>query len=391
MSTSSPRLSPTRFVFTFGMVSMLADIVYEGARGVLGPFLGSLGASAAQVGLITGVGEATALGVRLFTGPLADRTRRWWVLAIGGYALTVIAVPSMAFVGGLGLAATLVIAERLGKAIRTPSRDIMLAQAGTSIGRGWAFALHEAADQLGAFAGPLLVAGALYESGYRLGFGMLAVPGALAILLLLWLRAKVPHPELYEHEEPGPTPNGGGRLGSAFWTYAAFSGLVMLGFSTFAVVGYHLSHEHLVSVALVPVVYATAMAADALSALASGRRYDRVGIRTLVWLPVLAAIVPWLAFQNVAWVAWTGALVWGAALGLQEATLRAAVADLVPRERRGTAYGIFTAIYGGAWLGGSAATGLLYEQSRVLLSVVVTGVQLVALSVLLLVVFPRHA
>jgi MFS family permease len=299
-------------------------------------------------------------------------------------------VPSLAFVGGLGLAATLVIAERLGKAIRTPSRDIMLAQAGTSIGRGWAFALHEAADQLGAFAGPLLVAGALYESGYRLGFGMLAIPGALAILLLFWLRAKVPHPELYEHDEPGPKPDGNGRLGSAFWTYAAFSGLVMLGFSTFAVVGFHLSHEHLVSVALVPVVYATAMAADALSALVSGRRYDRVGIRTLVWLPVLAALVPWLAFQNVAWVAWMGALMWGAALGLQEATLRAAVADLVPRERRGTAYGIFTAIYGGAWLGGSAMTGLLYEHSRMLLGVVVTAVQVVALAVLLLVVFPRH-
>ncbi len=391
MQPQRPRLSPTRFVFTFGMVSMLADIVYEGARGVLGPFLGSLGASAAQVGLITGLGEATALGVRLFTGPLADRTRRWWTLAIGGYAMTAIAVPSLAFAGGLGLAATLVIVERLGKAIRTPSRDVMLAQAGTSIGRGWAFALHEAADQFGAFLGPLLVAGALYESGYRLGFGMLAIPGAFAIMLLLWLRARVPHPDHYEHEELGPKPHGHGRLGSAFWTYAAFSGLVMLGFSTFAVVGFHLSHAHLIRVALVPVVYATAMATDALSALISGRRYDRVGIRTLVWLPVLAAVVPWLAFRDQLWLAWTGALVWGAALGLQEATLRAAVADLVPRDRRGTAYGIFTAIYGGAWLVGSYGTGLLYEHSVTVLAVTVTAVQLVALAVLRVVVLPRHA
>lgn len=387
---TTPRIAPTRFVLALGLVSLLADVVYEGARAVIGPYLGSLGASALQVGLITGLGEATALGARLVTGPLADRTRRWWSLTIAGYAMTAVAVPALALGGGLAVAAALVLLERLGKAVRTPARDVMISQAGARMGRGWAFAVHEATDQIGAVAGPLLVAGAVAVGGYALGFGMLALPGAAAIGVLLVVRRVVPHPERYEDgEDPGAPPTAGaGRLGRAFWTYAAFSGLVMLGFSTFALLGFHLAQRDLVAPAVVPVVYATAMAVDAGSALVSGHLYDRVGLRTLVALPVLAAAVPWLAFRDQLSAAWAGALVWGAALGLQEATLRAGVADLVPRGRRGTAYGIFTAAYGVTWLGGSLLVGALYGTSTLLLAAVITGVQAVALAVLLAVVLP---
>jgi MFS family permease len=390
----APRLDPTRFVVAFGFVSALGDIVYEGARSVLGPFLGSLGASAATIGLLTGAGEATALVLRLASGPLADRTRRYWPLAFTGYALTFVAVPLMALAGTLAVAAVLVLAERLGKAIRAPSRDAMLAEAGTSVGQGRAFALHEAMDQTGAFTGPLLVAAMVALGGYGLGFGILAVPAAAALALLTWLRRAVPDPAAYAAAPVAPSAAPAAddasvpslRLPGAFWRYTAFSALTMLGFATFPVLGFHLVHRGVLPAGLVPVVYATAMGADALAALASGRSYDRRGLGALVVLPVLAAAVPWLAFSTTAVLAWAGALVWGAALGVQESTMRAAVADFAPPGRRGTAYGTFTAAYGVAWLGGSTLVGVLYDVSTTTVALAVTGIEAAALALFLVVV-----
>jgi MFS family permease len=394
----------------FGFVSALGDIVYEGARSVLGPWLGSLGASAATIGLLTGAGEATALVLRLASGPLADRTRRYWPLAFTGYALTFVAVPLMALAGTFAVAAALVLAERLGKAIRAPSRDAMLAEAGTTVGQGRAFALHEAMDQTGAFTGPLLVAAMVALGGYGLGFGVLAVPAAAALGLLTWLRRAVPDPAAYAPEAvapaaapgdapaaapgdapaaaPGdaPAPTRSLRLPAGFWRYTAFSALTMLGFATFPVLGFHLVHRGVLPAGLVPVVYATAMGADALAALASGRSYDRRGLGALVVLPVLAAAVPWLAFSTSAPVAWAGALVWGAALGVQESTMRAAVADVAPQGRRGTAYGTFSAAYGVAWLGGSTLVGVLYDVSTTTVALAVTGIEAAALALFLAVV-----
>jgi MFS family permease len=381
---SRPRISATRFVVLFGIVSSLGDIVYEGARSVLGPYLGSLGAGAAAIGLITGAGEATALGLRLVSGPLADRTRAYWPIAIAGYACTLVAVPLLALGGGLAFAIVLVLAERFGKALRSPARDTMLADAGGSAGRGKAFALHEALDQTGAVIGPVLVAVCVTAGGYALGFGILAIPSAIALAVLLRLRAAVPHPEVYEHDRVaagGAAEQAHGPLPAAFWRYTAFSAVVMLGFATFPVLGFHLSHAGVLSAGTVPLVYAGAMATDAGAALLAGRAYDRRGLGSLVVLPPLVAVVPWLAFSTSAVVAVLGALVWGVALGIQESTMRAAVADLAPRARRGTAYGIFTVAYGVAWLGGSVLVGALYAVSTTAAAVAVTGVEVVALVV----------
>lgn len=197
--------TPLGFVLAFGVVSLLADLVYEGARSVSGPFLAELGASAAVVGVVTGGGEAVALVFRLVTGPLADRTHRRWPLSIAGYAITLVAVPLLAAAQALWQASALIVAERFGKAVRTPARDTMLADAGSSFGRGWAFAVHEALDQSGAVLGPLLVAATVALSGYRLGFAVLALPGLLALALLLRLRRAVPRPEVFR------TGAGGGR------------------------------------------------------------------------------------------------------------------------------------------------------------------------------------
>jgi MFS family permease len=403
-------LSPWRFVLVFGMVSLLADVVYEGARSITGPLLASLGASAALVGLVTGAGEAAALVLRLGSGALADRTGRFWGLTIAGYALTVVSVPLLGVAGALWVACALVIAERVGKAVRSPAKDTLLSHATSTLGRGRGFAVHEALDQVGALAGPLLVAAVLAgPGGYRGALLSLAAPGVLVLALLLWLRALVPRPAGYEFDEPAeldqpdefdqPVEPGraaassvrpataaddpaAARLPAQFWAYAAFTALTTSGFATFGVLAYHLATRHLVTLAAIPLVYAAAMGVDAIAALASGYAYDRYGRRVLVALPVLSAAVPPLAFAGAPALAIAGALVWGAAVGVQESTVRAAVADLVPPARRATGYGVFAAAYGGAAAVGGVLAGALYSRSVAALVAVTALIQAASLVLL---------
>ncbi|GAA2058783.1 MFS transporter [Williamsia deligens] len=352
------------FVVGFGVVSMLTDMVYEGARSITGPYLAALGASAAVVGLITGVGEAVALILRMVTGPISDRVGRQWDQSMLGYAMTAIAAPLIALTGALWSASALVIVERFGKAVRTPARDTMLAQASAGRRRGRVFAVHEALDQSGALIGPLLVAGAVAWIGYRAGFGVLAIPGALALVALLWLRRAVPAPASYEESVQRPSTGvSPTRLPAEFWRYAVFTAVAMAGSSTFAVLAFHMHARHVIPDALIPVVYAGAMAAAAAAAIVSGRLYDAVGMRALMIALPLAAAVPVLVFTTSAALVVIGAVVWGASMGVHESTFRAAVADLVPATRRGTGFGVFAAVYGVAWLGGSVLIGALYERS----------------------------
>ena len=360
------RLTPLRFVLVFGVVSGLGDFVYEGARSIVGPYLGTFGASAALVGIVTGVGEAVALVLRLFSGRLSDRTGRHWAISITGYAITMISVPLLAVAGPLWLACAFIIGERFGKAVRSPSRDTMLAEASVDLGRGRAFAVHEALDQTGALIGPLVVAAILAGSGsYKTGFAVLAIPGALAMLTLFFLRRQVPDPAAYNPEitvsQTRPVSTRG--FSRTYWLYATFTALTLAGFATFAVLAYHLQHRHVVSAAQIPVMYAVAMGVAALSSLASGAVYDRVGLRGLVVVPALGIIVPFWSFSTSVPLVWAGAALWGALMGVHESTMRAAVADLVPRERRGVGYGTFTAVYGMAWLAGAALIGVLYDVS----------------------------
>jgi predicted MFS family arabinose efflux permease len=258
----------------------------------------------------------------------------------------------------------------------------MLAQASVELGRGHAFAVHEALDQSGAFVGPLVVALAIaVGGGLRWGFAILVIPAIAAMFVIFWLRRAVPEPEAYEHaarprmhEEIEPS-----ELPRRFWWYAAYTALNMLGFATFAVLAYHLQVQHVVKEAVIPIVYAVAMGTAALGALGSGRLYDRVGLRGLVVVPVFTAVVPFLSFSTTPAVIWVGAAVWGLGLGMHESTMRAAVADLVPRRRRGTGYGTFTAIYGLAWMLGGTVIGALYGHSVGSVETFVVITQVVAL------------
>lgn len=382
-----------RFVVGFGVVSALADIVYEGARSVYGPFLATLGATALVVSVITGGGEALALVARLLFGRMADTRSRRWTLTIAGYGLTALAVPLLGLTSALWIACGLILLERLGKAVRSPAKDAMLAQAGTITGRGWAFAVHEAMDQVGAFLGPLLIAASLaLTASYGPGFLLLAIPGVASVAVLLLLRRRVPDPAQYEPVDEAIPADVTPRepLPRAFWVYAAFTALTMTGFTTFGLLSFHLIDMGDVSAAWVPVAYAAVMAVDAIAALVSGRWYDRIGLRGLVVIPVLAAVVPWLGFSASTALVIGGMLLWGVVLGVQESTMRAAVADLVPDARRGSAYGIFTAAYGLAWLLGSIIIGVSYERSPWLAAAIISVTQALALAMFLLARPHRH-
>jgi MFS family permease len=394
--SARPALRAWRFVAVFGVVSLLADFVYEGARSITGPLLASLGATGLVVGVVTGVGEAAALGLRLVSGPLADRTRRFWAWTIVGYALTVITVPLLGIAGALWVVCALVIAERVGKAVRSPAKDTLLSHAASVTGRGRGFAVHEALDQVGAVIGPLTVAGVLAITGndYAPALGVLALPGAATLALLVWLRFRVPHPESYEASRTVPDDPAVPRrwaLPPKFWLYSGFVAMTMTGFVTFGLLSFHMAARGLLTAAAVPVIYAAAMAADALAALASGWTYDRFGAKTLAALPILSALVALFGFAGNIPMVIVGALMWGAAVGMQESTLRAVVADLVTAPRRASAYGVFAAGLGAASAAGGALIGWLYDISTGTLIVVVVAIQLVALASMFAIRLPRVA
>jgi MFS family permease len=373
-----------RTVLWLGVVSLLVDLVYEGARSITGPFLASLGASALTVGLVTGAGEAAALGFRLFSGPGADRSGRYWRWMVIGYALTAVCVPLMALAPALGAAgltfgAAMVLLERTGKAIRSPAKSVLLAVAARNVGRGRGFGVHKALDQTGAFLGPLIVAGVIAVTGHQSpGLLVLAIPGAVALGVLAWMHRYVGDPR----HETSSADAGLERLPRTIYVYAVACSLTTVGLMTFGVISFHLVHEHLVAAAVVPIVYAAAMGTEAVASLATGFAYDRVGGGTLLVLPVVVAAVPALVFTERVGVAVAGVLLWGAATGVQDSTVKALVADLVPATRLATAYGGFAAFQAVAALAGGALAGWLYDAHRGALVGAVVAAQAVGLVLL---------
>lgn len=368
--------APFRFVFTLGVVSLFADMTYEGGRSVVGPFLAQLGASGLVVGFIAGFGELFGYGLRVFGGRLADRTGRYWAIAFVGYAVNVLAIPALALARTWPAAGALVVGERAGRGIRKPSVSSMLAHAGSQIGHGWVFGFHEAMDQLGATAGPLIVAGMLAaHEGFSRAFAILGVPALLALATLTIARAQYPSPR---DLEPHPAPRVE-RFGRAYWLYAAAAACVAAGFADFALVSFHLSKAHVLSNALVPVLYAGAMLAGVAGAPLFGRLYDRAPLATLLSAFGLSALFAPLAFLGGAPVAAAGVLLWGVGMAAQETLLPSVVASLIPAGQRATALGAFDGVFGVAWFAGSAVMGALYDRSIVALVAFSLVLQLLAL------------
>jgi len=351
------------FIILLGIVSLFGDVTYEGARSVAGPYLATLGASASIVGLVAGIGEFVGYALRLASGYLVDRTKAYWPLTFIGYGL-LLSIPLLAFAGYWQLAAVLIILERMGKAIRSPARDTMLSYATKEVGRGWGFAVHEALDQIGAVIGPIVFSLVfLFHGGYREGFTLLWIPALLTLAVLAIARKKVPSPQ--KLEAPGETSrqNIKDKLPRVFWFYTVFTLFSVAGFANFQLISYHLKVQAIVPDAQIPIIYAIAMGVDALAALLVGKTYDRIGLISLLAVPLLTLPIPFLAFSHSYSLVLISIVLWGAVMGIQETIMRAAIADLTPVERRGFAYGIFNTAYGAGWFVGGALMGLLYELS----------------------------
>ena len=376
--TADSRSTAVRFVVLVGVMSFFADFTYEGARSVSGPYLAVLGASGTIVGIVAGAGELAGYGLRLVSGRLADRTNAFWPIAIVGYVVQMLAVPCLALTGSWQAASALLILERVGKAIRNPPRDVLLSHAGEQIGGiGWAFGLHEALDQFGALFGPLLVAAVLAGTQrYHRAFATLAFPAMATLTVLTIARLTFPRPPHLHHD---PEPVAARGLPRVFFVYLTGAALVAAGFADFALVAFHFERTRVISATQVPLFYAAAMGASGIGSLVFGRLFDRRGLGVLVPLTVGSALFAPLVFLGGRGAALAGCVLWGIGMGVHEALIPAAVAPLVGRAHRASAYGLFTAVYGVAWFAGSALMGVLYDRSIAITVAFCVALQLAAL------------
>lgn len=379
------RRAALRFVIIIGILSLFADMTYEGARSINGQFLAVLGATGTVVGVVAGLGELLGYLIRLFSGYVSSRTGRYWLITGIGYVVNLLAVPLLTLAGSWQVAAALMICERIGKGLRNPPRDAMLSHAGTVIGQGWAFALREALDQTGALVGPLAMAAVLYLDGsYRTGYAFLLIPALVSLVVLTAGRRQYPNPRELETDTREETASGNRRLPRAFWTYLAAMSLIALGYADFILVAFHLQKTSVASSGEIPVLYAVAMAVSGISALVFGRWFDRRGFPVLVLAALLAAFFAPFAFLGGFSLVVVGMVLWGIGMGIQDSLMSAPIAGMVSADHRAYAYGVFNAGYGVAWFLGSVLLGALYDHVSVL-SVVVFSVvvQLAAIPVLL--------
>lgn len=367
----------------FGLVSLFTDMVYEGARSIIGPYLATLGATAVIVGAVAGLGDFLGYGLRVVSGYLVQRGGHYWAWTIAGYALTVVSVPLIGVTSSIVPALLLYGTERLGKAVRSPAKDTLLSHASTRTGPGTAFGVHQAMDQFGAMAGPLMLAVVLAGSqgSYQVAFGVLAVPGMVVIGLLIWLRSRVPDPLAYEREPNPPAeppesrqepqtsrvqPAGAGvlerrRLPRLLWRYIATIGVLSMGVAPFPLMALHAQGSGLLTAAQVPLLFAVAMAVDGVSGPIAGRAYDRVGARVLLLVPVAAATAA-VSFAARPVLVWVGVAVWGVVNGILDSVVKAVITQLVAAGQRAAAFGWLALVRGAGLLVAGVALGVAYQR-----------------------------
>ena len=272
------------------VVSLFADMNYEGGRSVVGQYIRLLGTSAFALGLSAGFGEFVGYALRLVSGSVADRTRRYWLLIITGYVVQLCSLPMLAFVRGWKLALLFLFLERVGKAIRKPAHDAVISFASKQTGSGFGFGLHEAMDQVGAFLGPALFSLLLFSgpdgallAEYRRGLLLLFIPAGLAVFVVVAARFFFPRPQMFELDRASPEVRLKG-YSRGYWMIVAASGLLAVGITDFPLIGLHLLKTSRFTEAAIPLLYSGAMAVDAAAALVFGKLYDRYGARALLGL-----------------------------------------------------------------------------------------------------------
>ena len=370
------------FIILFGIVSLFSDMTHEGASSIRGAYLSLLGASAATIGFISGLGELVGYSMRYVFGKLTDKSKQYWPMTIAGYVLDIIAVPALALVGEHGwiAACVLLVIQRMGKAIKKPAKDTIMSFAASQEGVGKSFGIQEVLDQIGALIGPVLLylvmlfktEGTTFEI-YSTCFAVLAIPGVITLILLIVTRCKFPDPE---HFEPEPKEYVPFKIKKEFILYIAGISLFAFGFIDYSIIIMHVSRTYshlasglsetsaLVSTGSLPLLYAGAMLVDAVAALFFGMMYDKNGVKALVWSTVISApfAVFVFAFDSVPMLL-IGVALWGVGMGAQESILKAAVTSMVPKASRATGYGVFECSFGAFWFLGSWLMGVLYDVS----------------------------
>jgi MFS family permease len=370
-----------RFVVTLGIVNLFADTVYEGGSSINGPYLGMLGAKAVAIGVISGVGEFLGYALRVVAGYVSDKSGKYWLVTFIGYAINLFAVPALALAGNWPLAASLVIAERVGRAIRKPSVEAMLSYTTGTLGKGWVYALNTALDQFGATIGPLLIAGVLLLGGnYRTGYALLLIPTSMAFATLGVARWFFPHPSRLE---AAPTATAT-HFSTEYWLSMLAGACFAAGLISFELIAYHFAKSGAVSSAWIPVFFSLAMATNAVTSLIFGRLFDRLGRGVVIIAVLLSAPFAAPVFLGSFYVALLGMVVWGIGFATQDTLLKAIVAGMLPEGRRNLAFGLFYTGYGCGCLVGSVTTGLLYERSLSLLIGFSIAAQLASLPLFLL-------
>jgi MFS family permease len=349
-------------ILLLGLTSLMGDVVYEGSRGLVPDYLGFLGATSVVVGLIGGLGDFLGYALRLASGFLSDLTRAYWVFIFVGYGL-IISIPLLGFSYGLELAVLLVLLERMGKALRSPSRDAVLSVVSKDVGTGKAFGLHELLDQVGAVIGPSIVAFVMFSTAnnFHYAFGYLLVPFLLMLVFLVYTYRKIGSKPL---EVPVKAGDQKEKIGRSFYIYAFAVFMNTVGLIPYTLILFKVSEivRPLNQDWIVPLIYVLIQSVDAPAALLSGYGFDRYGMKILIVPFLLSVVAPLLAMSGSGLVLLAvAATFFGLVLGMQESIYRAAVSKLTPLSSRGTGYGAFHTVYGVGLVIAGAVFGLFIQ------------------------------
>lgn len=376
------RASPAfAFVLTMGVVNLFGDITYEGGGSINGQYLGAMGASAALIGFVAGLGEFLGYALRSVAGYIADRTGRYWLVTMVGYLINALAVPAMALAGTWEMAAALILTERIGRAIRKPTVEAMLSYTTGTLGKGWVYGLNTALDETGAALGPLIVAAVLFLGGsYRAAYAFLLVSALLTLASLLLARISFPLPSRLEEGVTAPARG----FTPTYWLYMLAGACFAAGLMSFELIAYHMSTSRIVAEPWIPAMLGFSTACGAIASLALGKLYDRVGMPVVLAAVLLSALFAPLVFFGDFAAMLVAMVLWGIGYATQDTLFKALIASVLPEGKRNTAFGLYYIGYGGGWLLGGAAAGLLYERSRLALVAFVVAAQLASALVFIL-------
>jgi len=359
-------LAIPRSIWALGLVSMLMDTSSEMIHGLLPVFLVSvLGASTLSVGLIEGIAEATASITKIFSGTLSDYLGKRKFLAALGYGLAAVTKPLFPLAPSVGWVMTARVVDRIGKGIRGAPRDALVGDLAPPHLRGASYGLRQSLDTVGAFAGPLLAVllMALTLNDFRLVFWIAVVPAFLSLAVMIF---GVSEPET--RREPGAlrSPIRAAdfrRLGAPYWWLVLIAAVLTL--ARFSEAFLVLRAQALgLPVALAPMVLVVMNVVYAVSAYPAGRLSDRMDRRLVLMAGCMALIGAdvLLALAGGVWLAMAGVALWGLHMGLTQGLFAALVADTTPSRLRGTAFGVFNLVSGGAMLVASVLAGWLWDQ-----------------------------